>query len=105
MSGKCAKEEDEEVVIQRQIEALREHIYSHIIWYRKINSISIIHEATGARTSPFKTLKLKCLFLILFLDRYDYEKIFYTLLKAADEAVGITRRKWTPSIGNTFYII
>ena len=105
MSGKCAKEEDEEVVIQRQIEALREHIYSHIIWYLKINSILIIHEATCARTSPFKTLQLKCLFFILFLDRYDYEKIFYTLLKAADEAVGITRRKWTPSIGNTFYII
>ena len=105
MSGKCAKEEDEEVVIQRQIEALREHIYSHIIWYSKINSISIIHEATDARRSPFKTLQLNCLFFILLLNRYDYEKIFYTLLKAADEAVGITRRKWTPSIGNTFYII
>ena len=63
MSGKCAKEEDEEVVIQRQIEALREHIYSHIIWYLKINSILIIHEATCARTSPFKTLQLKCLFI------------------------------------------
>ena len=31
--------------------------------------------------------------------RYDYETIFYTLLKAADEAVAKTRKKWTPSIG------
>ena len=33
--------------------------------------------------------------------RYDYETIFYTLLKAADEAVAKTRKKWTPSIGNS----
>ena len=31
--------------------------------------------------------------------RYDYETIFYTLLRAADEAVAKTRKKWTPSIG------
>ena len=33
------------------------------------------------------------------MKRYDYETIFYTLLRAADEAVLKTRRKWKPSIG------
>ena len=105
MSGKCAKEEDEEVVIQRQIKALREHIYSHIIWYLQISSIPTMDKATVAKKSLVKTLTFKCLLLIILLNRYDYEKIFYTLLRAADEAVGITRRKWTPSIGNAIHTI
>ena len=62
-------------------------------------------KATVAKKSLFKTLPFKCLLFILFLNRYDYERIFYTLLRAADEAVGITRRKWTPSIGNTIHTI
>ena len=35
MSGKFDEREipDEKEVIRRQIEALRDHIYSHIIWY------------------------------------------------------------------------
>ena len=59
MSGKCAKEEDEEVVIQRQIEALREHIYSHIIWYLKISIIATMNKATVAKKLPVKTLQFK----------------------------------------------
>ena len=37
MSGKFGRDEgeipDEKEVIRRQIDALREHVYSHIIWY------------------------------------------------------------------------
>ena len=38
MSGKFGRDEgeipDEKEVIRRQIDALRAHIYSHIIWYK-----------------------------------------------------------------------
>ena len=37
MSGKFGRDEgeipDEKEVIRRQVDALREHVYSHIIWY------------------------------------------------------------------------
>ena len=45
MSGKFGRDEgeipDEKEVIRRQIDALRAHIYSHIIWY-KSNYLSIL---------------------------------------------------------------
>ena len=100
MSGKFGRDEgeipDEKEVIRRQIDALRAHIYSHIIWY-KSNYLSILfvskflYDYTGYLYFAERNFHLN--------KRYDYETIFYTLLRAADEAVAKTRKKWTPSIG------
>ena len=107
MSGKFGRDEgeipDEKEVIRRQIDALRAHIYSHIIWYKS----NYLHQKwNGQRVKFFKYITYDYTLYFYFAERnihffkrYDYETIFYTLLRAADEAVAKTRKKWTPSIG------
>ena len=98
MSGKFGRDEgeipDEKEVIRRQIDALGAHIYSHIIWY-KSNYLHQKWNGQRINTLYFYFAERN----IHFFKRYDYETIFYTLLRAADEAVAKTRKKWTPSIG------
>ena len=50
MSGKFGSDEreipDEKEVIRRQIDAMRDHVYSHIIWYEREFLIHLTFQMT-----------------------------------------------------------
>ena len=75
---------------------MRDHVYSHIIWYEREFLIHLTFQMTFL---PKPNSLSHPLYAYILMKRYDYETIFYTLLRAADEAVLKTRRKWKPSIG------
>ena len=65
MSGKFGSDEreipDEKEVIRRQIDAMRDHVYSHIIWYEREFLIHLTFQMT------FQSYQNQILYLIHYM--------------------------------------
>ena len=66
MSGKFGSDEreipDEKEVIRRQIDAMRDHVYSHIIWYEREFLIHLTFQMTFPTKTKFFISSIICLY-------------------------------------------